>query len=110
MNGLTIHVSDSYVLLKDHNEAQVVRLYFTDSIKPGKINSEHIEVNESLIFPFSCIVRLFVHPRFRKTSIREFNGSVVKESFRDAFGDGGNYSADVIRHDEKGKTKFVKIS
>ena len=72
MNGLTIHVSDSYVLLKDHNEAQVVRLYFTDSIKPGKINSEHIEVNESLIFLFFCIVRLFVHPRFRKKGYATF--------------------------------------
>ncbi len=50
------------------------------------------------------------HQTIPATSIREFNGSVVKESFRDAFGDGGNYSADVIRHDEKGKTKFVKIS
>ncbi len=49
------------------------------------------------------------HQTIPVTSIHEFKGSVVKGCFRDAF-DGGNYSADVIRHDEKGKTKFVKIS
>jgi len=40
--------------------------------------------------------------------ISEFSGELVKESFRDAF-DGGSYSADVIRHSDKGKSKFVKI-
>lgn len=71
MNDLTIHVSDSYVLLKDQNEAQVVQLHFSDSFN-GKINSELREVRESLVFPFSCIVRLFVHPQFRKKGYATF--------------------------------------
>jgi arylsulfatase A-like enzyme len=41
--------------------------------------------------------------------VYEFAGKIVKEGFRDAF-DGGSYSADVVRHDEKGKTKFVQIT
>ena len=49
------------------------------------------------------------HQTVPAVCIREFKGTIVKESFRDAF-DGGNYTSDIIRHDEKGKTKFVKIS
>ncbi len=49
------------------------------------------------------------HQTIPATSIREFKGSVVKETFRDAF-DGYNYNAEVICFDEKGKKKFVKIS
>lgn len=41
--------------------------------------------------------------------IYEFTGKIVKESFRDAF-DGGSYSSDVVRYDDKEKTKFIKIS
>ena len=69
---LTIHVSNTYIILKDQNEGQVVQLHFSDSIKSSKINSEHIEVRENLVFPFSCIVRLFVHPQFRKKGYATF--------------------------------------
>jgi hypothetical protein len=48
------------------------------------------------------------HQTVPAVGIREFNGSIAKETFRDAF-DGCNYNAEVIHFDDKGKTKFVKI-
>jgi hypothetical protein len=49
------------------------------------------------------------HAEKRAKYIREFNGEFKNETFRDAF-DGDTYSSEVVRYDEKGKTKFVKIS
>lgn len=41
-------------------------------------------------------------------SLYQFKGEIKKEGFRDAF-DGGSYSTNVVRRDEKGKTDFVEI-
>lgn len=49
------------------------------------------------------------HSNIEAKGIREFKGEIVKESFRDAF-DGGSYSSDVVRYDDKGKKKFVQIT
>lgn len=72
MKDLDIHIGNSYIVLKDQSGGQVVQLHFSDSFNSGKTNSEHKEVNESLIAPFSCIVRLFVHPKFRKKGYATF--------------------------------------
>jgi len=49
------------------------------------------------------------HSKKEAKYIYEFKGDIVKESFRDAF-DGGSYSSDVVRHDDKGKKKFIQIT
>ena len=49
------------------------------------------------------------HSKKEAKGVYEFKGKIVSESFRDAF-DGGSYSSDVVRWDEKGKKKFVQIT
>lgn len=41
--------------------------------------------------------------------VSEFKGRLEKEGFTDAF-DGGSYSTEVIKHDDKGNLTFVRIS
>lgn len=41
--------------------------------------------------------------------IRSFSGRIEREGFTDAF-DGGSYSTEVIKQDDKGKLNFVIIS
>lgn len=45
-----------------------------------------------------------------KTSLGlyRYKGEIKSEGFRDAF-DGGSYSTDVVKYDEKGKQGFVQI-
>ena len=46
--------------------------------------------------------------KVKASGISEFKGKLETESFRDAF-DGGSYSKEIVRWDDKGKTNFIEI-
>jgi GNAT superfamily N-acetyltransferase len=69
VEDLELCVGDSYLLMKNELGGQVVSLYFSNTIEPQEIKSEYKEVRDSLVFPYSCINRLVVTPKYRRKGL-----------------------------------------
>lgn len=49
------------------------------------------------------------HAKLPASHLYQFKGELKNQNFRDGF-DGGSYTSEVIRWDDKGKQDFVEIS